>query len=109
MPMASALPRPEPICVEPLATVSRRIAADRDAAVTALELQIDRLIAAIDELLTEQVNTIIHHPRFQALEASWRSLARLVGTAGRNPRIKVRVLDIRWTEVCRDLERAIEF
>src|SRR4051795_12157618 len=103
--MTSVLPLPEMISSEPLATVGRRrIAAGREPAITALELQIDRLIAAIDELLTEQVNTIIHHPRFQALEASWRSLARLVGTAGRNPRIKVRVLDIRWTEVCRDLE-----
>jgi type VI secretion system protein ImpD len=108
--MASEMPLPGLISFEPLETVGHTgIAADREAAVTAAELRIDRLIAAIDELLTEQVNTIIHHPRFQALEASWRSLVRLVGTAGRNPRIKVRVLDIRWTEVCRDLERAIEF
>src|SRR5262245_51945506 len=81
-------------------------AGDADAAAA---LTIDRLIAAIDDVLTEQINAVIHHPRFQALEASWRSLYRLVGTARRNPRIKVRVLDIRWAELCRDLERAIEF
>jgi type VI secretion system protein ImpD len=78
-------------------------------AIERLALKIDRLIANIDEMLTEQVNAVIHHPRFQALEASWRSLTRLVGTAGRNPRIKVRALDVRWTELCRDFERAIEF
>jgi type VI secretion system protein ImpD len=76
---------------------------------TAFGLLVDRLIASIDELLTEQLNVVIHHPRFQAVEASWRSLHRLVHTAGRNPRIKVRVLDIRWAELCRDVERAVEF
>jgi type VI secretion system protein ImpD len=74
-----------------------------------LRLHVDRLIALIDELVTEQVNAVIHNPRFQALEASWRSLRRLVGTTMGNPRIKLRVLDLRWKELCRDLERAIEF
>jgi type VI secretion system protein ImpD len=72
-------------------------------------LRIDRIIALIDELLTEQVNAVIHHPRFQALEASWRSLRRLVWTGSANSRIKIRVLDLRWAELCRDLERTIEF
>lgn len=76
---------------------------------TDLRLRVDRIIALIDTLLSEQVNAVIHHPRFQALEASWRSLRRLVRTAGSNPRIRVRVLDLRWPELCRDLERTIEF
>jgi type VI secretion system protein ImpD len=74
-----------------------------------LRLHVDRIIALVDQLVTEQVNAVIHHPRFQALEASWRSLRRLVRTANGNPRIKIRVLDLRWSELCRDLERAIEF
>jgi type VI secretion system protein ImpD len=74
-------------------------------------LRIDRIIAGLDALVTEQVNAVIHHARFRQLEASWRSLARLVGTAERSSRtaIKIRVLDLRWNELCRDLERAIEF
>lgn len=89
----------------------RRSSGGRDPAQARerVALEIDRLIAGIDELLTGQVNAVIHHPRFQALEASWRSLRRLVGTAGRNERIKVRALDVSWPELCRDLERAIEF
>jgi type VI secretion system protein ImpD len=72
--------------------------------------RIDRIIAGLDRLITEQVNAVIHHQRFRRLEASWRSVARLVETAGRSPgRIKVRLLDLRWPELCRDLERAIEF
>jgi type VI secretion system protein ImpD len=81
---------------------------DRDGDI---RLRIDRVIAAIDRLVSDQVNAVIHHPRFRRLEAGWRSLARLVHTAERTPRedITVRVLDLRWPELCRDLERAIEF
>lgn len=107
---SSAMLLPDPVSLEAAESGGRRgfpTTSPRGDADTAL--RIDRIIAGIDELLTEQVNAVIHHPRFQALEASWRSLSRLVRTAGRNPRIKVRVLDIRWTELCRDLERAIEF
>ena len=35
-------------------------------------------IARIDAMLGRQVDAIIHHPRFQRLEASWRGLAWLV-------------------------------
>lgn len=76
----------------------------------AVRLRIDRVIAGIDALITAQVNAVIHHERFRRLEASWRSVSRLVETAGRSPsRIKLRVLDLRWPELCRDLERAPEF
>jgi type VI secretion system protein ImpD len=74
-----------------------------------LRAAIDRDIAAIDRLLTRQVNVIIHHPRFQKLEASWRGVAFLLQT-NRDPlNIKLRVLNVTWDEVCRDLERAMEF
>jgi type VI secretion system protein ImpD len=76
---------------------------------TTIGLLIDQLVAMIDDLVTEQVNAVIHHPKFQALEASWLSIHRLTGTAALNPRIKLRVLDIRWSEICRDFERALEF
>ena len=35
---------------------------------------IQRSIADIDHLINDQVNTIIHHRKFQKLEASWRGL-----------------------------------
>ncbi len=79
---------------------------------------LDRDIAWIDGLLSDQVNAVLHHPRLQRLEASWRGIAYLVDQAvkyqavnddpARN-RIKIRVLDVSWAELCRDLERAIEF
>ncbi|MEA1649103.1 type VI secretion system contractile sheath large subunit [Nitrospirillum sp. BR 11164] len=72
-------------------------------------LVIDQLIAAIDALLTAQVNAILHNPRFQQLEASWRGLLQLVEASASTRAIKIRVLDVSWRELCRDFERAIEF
>lgn len=39
---------------------------------------IDRLIAECDRRLFTQLDALLHHPAVQALEATWRSLARLV-------------------------------
>jgi len=78
---------------------------DRDAVLAAL----DCAIAEIDALLTAQVNAVIHHPRFQKLEASWRGVRYLVAVADEVENVLVRVLHVSWNELCRDLERAIEF
>ncbi|NNG03151.1 MAG: hypothetical protein HKM95_03510, partial [Inquilinus sp.] len=70
---------------------------------------LDREIAAIDALMREFVDACLHHPRLQRLEASWRGLAYLVNQADGVEGVKIRVLNIAWAELCRDLERAIEF
>lgn len=72
-------------------------------------LIIDQMIAAIDRLLTAQVNAILHHPRFQRLEASWRGLFQLTETAASARAVKIRMLDVAWRELARDFDRAIEF
>lgn len=68
-----------------------------------------RHIAEIDQLIDEQLNEIIHHPRFQKLEASWRGLWYLVEQAEGTNNIKIRLLDISWPEVVKDIGRAMEF
>jgi type VI secretion system protein ImpD len=70
---------------------------------------LDRDIARIDALMTEQVNEILHSPRFQRLEGSWRGVQYLVREAESGEEIKVRILNVNWVEICKDLERAIEF
>jgi type VI secretion system ImpC/EvpB family protein len=82
-----------------------RLAADPAGVRAAL----DRDIAALDALIGEQVDAVLHHPRLQRFEGSWRGLSWL--TAGIDPsgRVKVKVLNIAWAELCRDLERAAEF
>jgi type VI secretion system ImpC/EvpB family protein len=68
-----------------------------------------REIARIDARLTRQVNAILHHPSFQKLEASWRGVRYLVDQIPDEENIKVRVLNVTWKELTRDLERALEF
>ena len=38
----------------------------------------DSAIAAIDRKLSDQLNAIMHHPKFLELEGSWRGLHYLV-------------------------------
>ena len=70
---------------------------------------VDRLIAAIDRALSEQVNAILHHPEFQRLEASWRSVKYLADAAHGIDQTRVRVLSVSWRELARDLTRAAEY
>jgi type VI secretion system protein ImpD len=67
------------------------------------------LIADIDELINEQVNQIIHHPDLQKLEASWRGMWLLVKQADGSRNIKIKMLDIKWSEVVKDINKATEF
>ncbi len=70
---------------------------------------IDRDIAWLDALVSEQTNAILHHPSLQRMEASWRGVRYLVAEAEGQEGIKIRLLNLSWSELCRDLERAIEF
>ena len=72
-------------------------------------LAIQRSISDIDHLINDQLNNIIHHQSFQQLEASWRGLKRLTDEAQDHSKIKIKVLDVKWHEVSRDISRALEF
>ena len=82
-----------------------RLAADLESCRTAL----DRDIAELDALIGSQLDAILHHPRLRRFEGSWRGLAWLVGGLDPAGRVKVKMLNLSWAELCRDLERAIEF
>jgi type VI secretion system ImpC/EvpB family protein len=73
--------------------------------------RLNRDVARLDALLTEQVNAILHHPKFQKLEASWRSLHFLVDQVPekRKDVVKIKVLNVSWKELTNDLEKAVEF
>jgi len=66
-------------------------------------------IAKIDEMLNESVNAILHHPKFQKLEAAWRGLLFLTMEAEEVDDVKIRFLDVSWPQLVRDIDRAIEF
>lgn len=70
---------------------------------------IDRSISNIDHIINDQLNAIIHHPRFQKLESSWRGLWFLIVQSEGVRNLKIKVLDISWQEVVRDIDRAMDF
>jgi type VI secretion system protein ImpD len=74
-----------------------------------LESVTARLIVHIDRLVSAQLDEILHHPALQELEAAWRGLHLLVSEAGTQTNVKVRLLDIEWREIEKDLGRALEF
>ena len=70
---------------------------------------IEDRIARIDELLTNQLNEIMHVDEFQKLEASWRGLNYLVMNTETGTMLKLRLLNITKKELLSDLEKAAEF
>lgn len=70
---------------------------------------INERIAEIDDLLTKQVNAILHHPEFKALEASWRGLHDFVFGTETSTRLKIRLMAVSKKELLNDLETAVDY
>lgn len=70
---------------------------------------INERIAQIDQLLTDQLNEIMHNASFQKLEGSWRGLNYLVMNTETGVNLKLRLLNITQKELLNDLEKAVEF
>src|SRR5579872_6644346 len=66
-------------------------------------------IAQIDELLSQQVNEIMHHSDFQGLESSWRGLHYLIMNSETGQHFKIRLMNIAKADITKDLEKAVEF
>ena len=66
-------------------------------------------INEIDELITKQINHIIHHSKFQKLEASWRGLHYLVDKTETSEYLKIKVLNVNKKVLLDNLENAVDF
>ncbi|HKJ17014.1 MAG TPA: type VI secretion system contractile sheath large subunit [Xanthomonadales bacterium] len=64
---------------------------------------IEAIIAKIDQKLTEQVNLVIHHPDFQALESAWRGLHYMVNNTETDETLKIKVMNISKKELHKTL------
>ncbi|HET8549512.1 MAG TPA: type VI secretion system contractile sheath large subunit, partial [Bryobacteraceae bacterium] len=73
------------------------------------EAMINARIAQIDHLISLQLNEIMHHPKFQQLEATWRGLRYLLDRSETGVMLKIKVLNASKKELLRDLQRAAEF
>jgi type VI secretion system protein ImpC len=70
---------------------------------------IEARIAELDRLLSEQLNEVLHHPEFQALEASWRGLHYLVSQTETSTSLKIAVLNATKKDLLKDARNASEF
>ena len=66
---------------------------------------VQSIIAKIDEKLSEQVNQILHHEEFQALEGSWRGLSYLVNNTETDEQLKIKVMNISKKDLSKSLEK----
>ncbi len=67
---------------------------------------------SLSKLINQQLDEVLHHPRFKQLEASWRGLQYLSDVESdydENLTIKIKVLNVSWRELGKDVSRAIEF
>ncbi len=69
---------------------------------------VDRMIAEIDAKLSQQMDEILHHPQFQALESSWRGLKLLVDRTNFRENIKLELLNASKQDLLDDFEDSPE-
>lgn len=67
------------------------------------EAEEEALVAAVDNAIAKEMNAILHHADFQALEAAWRAIAFLVSRLETGTNLKLYLLDISRDELAADL------
>ena len=65
---------------------------------------IKAIIAEIDKKLTDQINLIIHHERFQQVESAWRGLHYVVYNSETDTTLRLRVMNVTKKELYRELK-----
>lgn len=66
-------------------------------------------IAQIDELLSDQINEILHAQNFQKLEATWRGVDYVVKQTETSPMLKIKMLNVSKRDLINDFRGATEF
>lgn len=74
-----------------------------------ISLMIRNRIASIQAAIARQLDEILHHDEFQAMESRWRGLHFFIASSKAGSDIKIRVLNISKTELLKDFELAIQF
>jgi len=73
------------------------------------EAMINARISAIDKLISDQLNEVMHHEDFQKIEASWRGLQYLIDQSETGEKLKIRVMNVNKKDLLKDMEKASEF
>lgn len=67
---------------------------------------VDQLIDELDQMLSEQMDEILHHPEFQKIESPWRSLKFLVDRTSFEENIKVEFINATKADLLNDFQDA---
>jgi type VI secretion system protein ImpC len=73
------------------------------------EAMINARIAQIDQLISTQLNQVMHHPDFQKLEGTWRGLKYLLNNSETSDKLKIKVFNVSKKDLLKDLQKAPEF
>ncbi|MBU1169348.1 MAG: type VI secretion system contractile sheath large subunit [Proteobacteria bacterium] len=69
---------------------------------------VDMMIAELDQQISVQLDTILHHKEFQEVESIWRSLKFLVDRTDFRENNKIEILNVSKDELLEDFEDAPE-
>jgi type VI secretion system protein ImpC len=70
---------------------------------------INQRIAALDALISKQLNEVMHAEEFQKLEGSWRGLKYLVSQTETSTSLKIKLMNASKKDIFKDLDSASEF
>ena len=88
-----------------LAVLAVHVLAHPGSAAGGVRRLIETINGEIDDALGRQLNQVLHHPEFQALESSWRGVHFLVRNVATDPMLKIRLFDISQRELARTLRK----
>ncbi len=72
--------------------------------------KIQQTVSHIDQLINDQINEIIHHEKFQALESNWRAFFDLISSTNFRANVMIDLLDVSKNELDEDFENnSIDF
>lgn len=74
-----------------------------------LTTSLDARIVEIDQLISDQLNTIMHHPDFQKLEASWRGLRYMVSQTDTSPTLKIKIMNASKSDLAKDFRTSSDY
>jgi len=63
-----------------------------------------KLLTIVDEVISDLMRRILHHPQFQALESAWRGVYFLVKQVETNSELKIYLLDVSKDELTTNLK-----
>ncbi|GAA4944218.1 type VI secretion system contractile sheath large subunit [Halioxenophilus aromaticivorans] len=77
-----------------------------------LRFSLELAVIELTNIINKQINQILHQDRFKQLESSWQGLKHLVDTRteySSDLLVKIKVLNVSWRELSRDVTKALEF